>query len=92
MANENIDEVVARENYPEEFQRILNVRVEVSGRLGCCRMRMKEVLDLDVGTIVQLQQSAKEPIELCLNDKVVAKGEVVVVNDSFGIKITEMVE
>ena len=37
-------------------------------------------------------QSAKDPIELCLNNKVVARGEVVVVNDAFGIKITEMVD
>lgn len=92
MADEELDENMAQQDLPGEFQRILDVRVDVTGRLGRCRMRMKEVLDLDVGTIVQLRQDAKEPIELCLNDKVVAKGEVVVVNDSFGIKITEMAE
>lgn len=92
MADEKVKQTEAKQNLPGEFQRILDVRVDVTGRLGCCRMRMKEVLDLDVGTIVQLRQDAKEPIELCLNDKVVARGEVVVVNDSFGIKITEMAE
>lgn len=77
--------------YPGDFDRILEVKVEVTGKLGSCRMKMSEVLELDVGAIVQLRQQAKDPIELCLNDKVVALGEVVVVNDSFGIKITEMV-
>lgn len=90
MADEELGEGVA--TYPGEFDRILEVKVEVTGKLGSCRMKMKEVLELDVGAIVQLRQQAKDPIELCLNDKVVALGEVVVVNDSFGIKITEMVD
>jgi len=92
MADDKLNESSSADNSSGDYQRILNVRVDVTGRLGRCRMRMQEVLDLDIGTIVQLRQSAKEPIELCLNEKVVAKGEVVVVNDSFGIKITEMVD
>jgi flagellar motor switch protein FliN/FliY len=92
MANEELGRGETPSQLSGEFQRIMDVRVDVSGRLGRCQMRLKEVLDLDVGTIVQLKQNAKEPIELCLNEKVVARGEVVVVNDSFGIKITEMVE
>ena len=43
---------------------------------------MREIIKFEVGTIVQLKQSAKDPIELCLNNKVVARGEVVVVNDA----------
>ena len=92
MADDKLNESSSADNSSGDYQRILNVRVDVTGRLGRCRMRMQEVLDLDIGTIVQLRQSAKEPIELCLNEKVVAKGEVVVVNDSFSIKITEMVD
>jgi flagellar motor switch protein FliN len=79
-------------NQPEAMGRILDVKVDVTGRLGACRISMRDVLELEAGMIVQLRQNAKEPIELCLNDKVVARGEVVVVNDSFGIKITEMVD
>lgn len=92
MANEELERGEPQDNLSGDFQRIMDVQVDVSGRLGHCHMRLKDVLDLDVGTIVQLRQNAKEPIELCLNEKVVAKGEVVVVNDSFGIKITEMVD
>ncbi len=69
---------------------ILDVEVEVSVQLGSCTMTMGEVLDLNAGNVVQLQQKKDEPVLLCLNDKVVAKGEVVVVDDSLGIKITEM--
>jgi len=88
MGNGEINSI----DQPKGMDRILDVQVDVTGRLGACRISMREVLELDAGIVVQLRQNAKEPIELCLNDKVVARGEVVVVNDSFGIKITEMVD
>lgn len=71
---------------------ILDVKVEVTGVLGTCEMTMREVLELAPGTIIQLKQKVTDPVMLCLNNKVVARGEVVVVNDCFGIKITEMIE
>lgn len=69
---------------------ILDVEVEVSVQLGSCKMTMGEVLNLTPGNVVQLRQKQNEPVLLCLNDKVVARGEVVVVEDNLGIKITEM--
>ena len=69
---------------------ILDVEVEVTVQLGSCKMTMGEVLNLTAGNVVQLQQKRSEPVLLCLNDKVVARGEVVAVEDSLGIKITEM--
>lgn len=69
---------------------ILDVEVEVSVQLGSCTMTMGEVLNLSSGNVVQLQQKKGDPVLLCLNDKVVARGEVVLVEDSLGIKITEM--
>lgn len=76
----------------KDFDIILDVRVEVTGILGSCRMSMRVVLNLAPGSIVQLSQRVSDPVLLCLNDKTVAKGEVVVVNDCFAIKITEMLE
>ena len=52
---------------------------------------MREVLELSPGTVVQLNQHASDPVGLYANDKLIAYGEVVVVEDSFGIKITELV-
>ncbi len=71
---------------------LMEVSVEVTAQLGSCRMTMGEVLSLNTGTIVQLNQKATDPILICLNDKVVAQGEVVVVDNCFGVKITEMIE
>lgn len=71
---------------------LMEVKVEVTGKLGTCDMTMREVMELAPGTVVQLKQRVQDPVLLCLNDRVVAKGEVVVVEDSFGVKITEMME
>lgn len=69
----------------------LDVPVIVTVQLGSCRMSMREVLQLNPGSVVQLDKLADAPVEVLLNDKLVARGEVVVVENKFGIKITEMV-
>jgi len=51
---------------------------------------MSQVMELVPGSVIQLDQEAKDPVGLYINDKLVAYGEVVVVDDNFGIKITEM--
>ena len=70
---------------------VLDVIVKVTVQLGSCQLSMREVLELAAGTVVQLNQQASDPVGLYVNDKLVAYGEVVVVEDSFGIKITELV-
>jgi flagellar motor switch protein FliN/FliY len=52
---------------------------------------MRDVLNLNVGSVVQLDKLADAPVELRVNDKLVARGEVVVVENRFGIKITELI-
>ena len=70
---------------------VLDVKVKVTVQLGSCQLPMREVLALAPGAIVQLVQRASDPVGLSVNDKLVAYGEVVVVEDNFGIKITELV-
>ncbi len=70
---------------------VLDVKVNVTVQLGSCQMPMREVLELAPGSIVQLMQRASDPVGLFVNGKLVAHGEVVVVEDNFGIKITELV-
>ncbi len=71
---------------------LLDVKVEVTVRLGTCRLPMREVLELHPDTVVQLDQQANDPVGLYVNDTLIARGEVVVIEDHFGIKITELVE
>jgi flagellar motor switch protein FliN/FliY len=70
---------------------VLDVKVKVTVQLGSCQLPMREVLELAPGAVIQLSQHASDPVGLYVNDKLIAYGEVVVVEDSFGIKITELV-
>jgi flagellar motor switch protein FliN/FliY len=70
---------------------VLDVKVKVTVQLGSCMLPMREVLALAPGAVIQLMHRASEPVGLYVNDKLVAYGEVVVVEENFGIKITELV-
>ena len=70
---------------------VLDVKVKVTVQLGSCQLSMREVLELAPGAVIQLNQHASDPVGLYVNDKLIAYGEVVVVEDNFGIKITELV-
>ena len=82
-----MSEIVERE---KDIGLLMDVRVKMTVQLGSCRMPMREVMELVPGSEIQLNQEAKDPVGLYINDKLVAYGEVVVVEDNFGIKITEM--
>ena len=70
---------------------VLDIKVNVAVQLGSCELPMREVLALAPDTILQLAQKANEPVSLHVNQKLVARGEVVLVGDSFGIRVTEFV-
>lgn len=70
---------------------LLDVPVTLSVELGSCQMPMREVLQLKAGSVVQLEKPADGPVEVLVNRKLIARGQVVVVDDRFGIKITELV-
>ncbi|MBI5688832.1 MAG: flagellar motor switch protein FliN [Verrucomicrobia bacterium] len=70
---------------------VMDVKLRVTVQLGSVQLPMREVLELAPGSIVQLTQHASDPVGLFVNDKLVAYGEVVVVEDNFGIKVTELV-
>ena len=70
---------------------VLDVPVKLTVELGSCLLPMREVLQLGVGSVVQLDKAADDPVHLSVNRKMVARGEVVVVENRFGIKITELI-
>ena len=75
---------------PPNLALLMDVPVGVTVELGSCELPMRDVLQLKVGSVVQLDKSADAPVEVRVNDKLVARGEVVVVENRFGIKITEL--
>ena len=83
-------EVAEQKESPSNLEMLYNVPVELSVELGSCMMPMKSVLELTPGKVVQLDKKSDRPADLYVNDKLIAQGEVVVVDNCFGIKITKL--
>jgi len=69
---------------------LLDVELEASLRFGCREMPLGEILDLGPGDVVQLDRHVSDPVDLIVGDKIVARGEVVLVNGNFGLRVTEV--
>ena len=76
----------------ENIDLIMDVPLEVTVELGRTKKSIKEILEFSPGTIVELDKIAGEPIDVLVNGKMVAKGEVVVIEESFGIRITDIIK
>lgn len=74
----------------ENIDLIMDVPLEVTVELGRTNKSIKEILDFSPGTIIELNKLAGEPVDVLVNGKFVAKGEVVVIEESFGIRVTEI--
>ena len=73
------------------LDRILDIPLVLSAQLGSTRMLIKDLLQLGPGSIVELDKLAGEPLEVLVNDRLVARGEVVMVNEKFGIRLTDVI-
>lgn len=79
-------------NQPENIDLIMDVPLDVTVELGRTKKSIQEILDFSPGTIIELNKIAGEPIDVLVNGKYVAKGEVVVIEESFGVRIVEIVK
>lgn len=70
---------------------LLDIPLEVTVELGRAKMLIRDLLQLGQGSILELDKIAGEPLEILVNNRLVARGEVVVVNDKFGIRLTEVI-
>jgi flagellar motor switch protein FliN/FliY len=69
---------------------LLDVELEASLRFGCRELPLGEILELGPGDVVQLDRHVADPVDLIVGDKIVARGEVVLVNGNFGLRVTEV--
>ncbi len=70
---------------------VLDIQLEATARLGRVGMPVSEILNLGPGSIIEVGHLVDEPVELLINDKLVARGDVVVVDEKFGLRITEVI-
>lgn len=83
-----------RDGGDSENQRLdllLDVPLDVSVELGRARMSIQELLSLGPGSVIELDKVAGEPLDILVNERLVARGEAVVVNDKFGVRITDII-
>ena len=71
---------------------LLNVSLQVTAELGKAKMSVRDILKLGTGSVVELDRLAGGPVDLLVNNKLVARGEVVAIDDNFGVRITELIE
>jgi flagellar motor switch protein FliN/FliY len=76
---------------PDNLDLILDIPLRVSVELGRTKILIQDLLKLHKGSILELNKLAGEPLEVLINDRVVAKGEVIVLNEKFGVRFTDIV-
>lgn len=104
MANENETEkavkdvanaadgiVKATKELPNSLDFLLDVTLQVSVEVGRSRMSIQDLLQLGQGSVIELSKLAGEPLDVYINDRHVARGEAVIVNEKFGVRITDII-
>jgi flagellar motor switch protein FliN len=91
MSEQSMEEVQTDDGKVEGLERILDIPLVVSVELGRTSIQVGELLQLAQGSIVELTKLAGEPLDVLVHGKLVARGEAVVINDQFGVRLTDIV-
>ena len=83
--------IAKRSGIPPNIDMVMDIRMVATARLGRIEMPIGEILALGPGSIIQVGHLVDEPVELLVNEKLIARGDVVVVDEKFGLRITEIV-
>lgn len=91
-----MSEIVERTETKEEGERksldfILDIPLQLTVELGRTKLLVKDVLELNQGSVVELTKMAGEPLDVFVNSKLVARGEAVVINEKFGIRLVDII-
>ena len=86
ITNENDEKCIKR-----DLDFLLDIPLEVSVEVGRTKLLINDLLQLGQGSVIELNKLAGEPMEILVNNKLIARGEVVVVNEKFGIRLTDII-
>ena len=76
---------------PKSIDLVYNIPLQVSVELGRAKKEISEILEFNLGTIIVLDKIAGDPVEIVVNGKMIARGEVVVIDDNYGVRITDII-
>ncbi len=74
------------------LHRVIDVSLAVTLRFGQRHLTLREVLDLNTGSLLELDRQVEEPVDLVLGDRVIARGEVMIIDGNYGMRVTEVLE
>lgn len=72
--------------------KVANVEVKLSAELGRAKLNLRDAIEYDTGSIIMLDKTNNEPVNIFVNDILIAKGKIVAIEDTYGVKIVEIVE
>lgn len=81
----------AAQELPRNLDFLLDVNLQVSVEVGRSRMSIQDLLQLGQGSVIELSKLAGEPLDIYINERLVARGEAVIVNEKFGVRITDII-
>lgn len=87
----NFDQIDLSQNEHRNLDMLLDVSLNVTVELGRTKRPIKDILDLTSGSIIELDKLAGEPVDILVNQKLIAQGEVVVIDENFGVRVTEII-
>jgi len=76
---------------PKDLDRMLDVKIQLTVELGRRRVKVAEVINMGPGSVVEFPKSADEPLDIRVNDQLVARCEAVVIGERYGIRVTEVI-
>lgn len=82
--------MAATDSFPQNLDFLLDVSLQVSVEVGRTRMTIQELLSLGQGSVIELSKLAGEPLDIYINGRLVARGEAVIVNEKFGVRVTDI--
>lgn len=87
-----VDQPATGEKKEIKMDMLMDLNLQVSIELGRTKMLIKDILELNRGAVIELEKLASEPVDILVNGKKVAEGEVVVIEKHFGIRITNLID
>ena len=74
----------------DNFALLMHVPLHLTVELGSCKLSVAEILKLGTGSVIELDRTANSPVDLLVNEKPIARGEIVSIEDNYGLRITEL--
>ena len=87
----NFEPIQLQQSEAKNLEMLLDIPLQVTVQLGKTKRTVKEILELSSGSIIELDKLAGEPVDIHINDRLIAKGEVVVIDENFGVRVTDII-